>query len=153
MSSRGDCGTFITTTPTVRRGSMLVLNFTHPLTDEQCAQIEALARAPIEEVRVVRVQLNQKEALEPQIMTIVDSVGLSSREWQTRPLLVIPPGYAPAAFVLLAELHGRIGHFPSLVRLRPKPGAITGYEVAEVLNLQTIRDAARERRWQGRVWS
>jgi hypothetical protein len=61
-------------------------------------------------------------------------------------LLVNPPGYAPAAFVLLAELHGRIGHFPSLVRLRPKSGPVTTYEVAELLNLQTIRDAARERR-------
>lgn len=125
---------------------MLLLNFTHPLTDEQYTQIEALADTPIEEVRTVRVQINQEEALEPQIATIVESTGLSSQEWQRRPLLVNPPGYAPAAFVLLAELHGRIGHFPSLVRLRPKYGAVTSYEVAELLNLQTIRDAARERR-------
>ncbi len=125
---------------------MLLLNFTHPLTDDQYAQIEALADTPIEEVRTVRVQINQEEALEPQVATIVDSAGLSSQEWQSRPLLVNPPGYAPAAFVLLAELHGRIGHFPSLVRLRPKSGPVTSYEVAELHNLQTIRDAARERR-------
>ena len=84
--------------------------------------------------------------MEPQITAIVDAVGLSSEEWQTRPLLINPPGYAPAAFVLLAELHGRIGHFPSLIRLRPKPGPVTSYEVAELLNLQTIREAARKRR-------
>ncbi|MFL5624460.1 MAG: CRISPR-associated protein Csx15, partial [Ktedonobacteraceae bacterium] len=66
--------------------------------------------------------------------------------WQTRPLLINPPGFAPAAFVLLAELHGRIGHFPSLIRLRPKAGPVTGYEVAELLNLQSIRDTARLRR-------
>jgi len=125
---------------------MLLLNFTHPLTDDQYAQIEALAGTPIEEVRTVRVQIHQEEPLEPQIVTIVDSAGLSSQEWQSRPLLVNPPGYAPAAFVLLAELHGRIGHFPSLVRLRPKSGPVTTYEVAELLNLQTIRDAARKRR-------
>lgn len=125
---------------------MLLLNFTHPLTDDQYAQIEAFADTPIEEMRTVRVQINQEEALEPQIAAIVDSAGLSSQEWQIRPLLVNPPGYAPAAFVLLAELHGRIGHFPALVRLRPKSGPITSYEVAELLNLQTIRDAARERR-------
>ena len=125
---------------------MLLLNFTHPLTGEQQAQIEALAGAPIEEVREICVRIQQQEALEPQIVTIVDSVGLSSQEWQTRPLLVNPPGYGPAAFVLLSELHGRIGHFPSLVRLRPKSSSITSYEVAELLNLQTIRDAARERR-------
>ena len=125
---------------------MLLLNFSHPLTDDQRAQIAALAGAPIEEVRTIRVQICQEEALASQIAAIVASAGLSSQEWQTRPLLIIQPGYAPAAFVLLAELHGRIGHFPSLVRLRPKPGPITTYEVAELLNLQTIRDAARERR-------
>lgn len=125
---------------------MLILNFTHPLTDQQQAQIEALAHTSIEEVRTIPVQINQAEPLEPQITSIVDATGLSSEEWQTRPLLINPPGYAPAAFVLLAELHGRIGHFPSLIRLRPKPGPVTSYEVAELLNLQTIREAARKRR-------
>ncbi len=125
---------------------MLTLNFSHPLTPEQRAQIEALANTSIEEVRTIPVQIDQGEPLEPQITAIVDAVGLSSEEWQTRPLLINPPGYAPAAFVLLAELHGRIGHFPSLIRLRPKPGPVTSYEVAELLNLQTIREAARKRR-------
>ena len=126
---------------------MLILNFTHPLTLEQRAQIEALAHTSIEEVRTIPVQIDQGEPLEPQITTIVDSVGLSSEEWQTRPFLVNPPGYAPAAFVLLAELHGRIGHFPSLIRLRPLPGSTpTTYEVAELINLQAIREDARRRR-------
>jgi hypothetical protein len=125
---------------------MLILNFTHPLTKSQQAQIEALANTSIEDIRTIPVQIDQAESLEPQITALVDSVGLSSEEWQTRPLLINPPGYAPAAFVLLAELHGRIGHFPSLIRLRPKPGPLTVYEVAELLNLQTIREAARKRR-------
>ena len=125
---------------------MLILNFTHPLTHQQREQIEALAATSIEEVRTIPLQINQEEPLEPQIIAIVDAAGLSSEEWQTRPLVINPPGYAPAAFVLLAELHGRIGHFPALLRLRPKSGAVTSYEVAEVLNLQTIRDAARRRR-------
>jgi hypothetical protein len=125
---------------------MLILNFTHPLTLDQRAQIEALANTSIEEVRNIQVQIVQEESLGPQITTIVDAVGLSSEEWQTRPLLINPPGYAPAAFVLLAELHGRIGHFPSLIRLRPKPGPVISYEVAELLNLQSIREMARKRR-------
>ena len=125
---------------------MLVLNFTHPITHEQQAQIEALADTSAEEVRTIPVQINQEMPLEPQIVSIVEAVGLSSEEWQTLPLLINPPGYAPAAFVLLAELHGRIGHFPSLIRLRPKPGPVTSYEVAELLNLQSIREAARRRR-------
>src|SRR5260370_2361527 len=125
---------------------MLILNFLHLLTSDQRADIEALAYVSVEEVRPVTVQIDRAELLEPQIVTIVDAVGLSSEEWQTRALLINPPGYAPAAFVLLAELHGRIGHFPSLIRLRPKPGPVTTYEVAELLNLQAIREEARLRR-------
>jgi hypothetical protein len=126
--------------------SMLVLNFTHPLTETQHVQIEALAHIHIEEVRAISVQINQDERLAEQITALVNDVGLTSEEWQTKPLLINPPGYAPAAFVLLAELHGRIGHFPSLIRLRPRPGPTTTYEVAELLNLQTVREAARRRR-------
>ncbi len=125
---------------------MLILNFSHPLTDEQKPQIEALAGTSIGEIRTIPVQINQAESLEPQITAIVDAVQLTSEQWQTRPLLINPPGFAPAAFVLLAELHGRIGHFPSLISLRPKPGPVTAYEVAELLNLQTIRESARTRR-------
>lgn len=125
---------------------MLILNFTHPLTDEHKAQIESLACMSVDEIRTIPVQIDQTQPLGPQISTIVDATQLSSQEWQTRPLLINPPGYAPAAFVLLAELHGRIGHFPSLIRLRPRSGSVTIYEVAELLNLQAIREAARQRR-------
>lgn len=125
---------------------MLILNFTHTLTQEQCTQIEVLADTSIEEVRTIPVQINQNKPLEPQITAIVEAIGLSSEEWQTRPLLINPPGYAPATFVLLAQLHRRISHFPALIRLRPKSGSKTTYEVAKLLNLQTIRDQAWKRR-------
>jgi hypothetical protein len=125
---------------------MLILNFTHPLTDEHKTQIEALAGTTIDEIRATPVQIEQDEPLAAQISAIVDAVHLSSEEWQTRPLLINPPGYAQAAFVLLAELHGRIGHFPTLIRLRPKAGPVPAYEVAELLNLQAVREDARKRR-------
>ncbi len=125
---------------------MLILNFTHPLTPDHLTQIEHLADSHIEEVRTIAVQIEQRESLAEQVVAIIDAVGLASGEWQTMPLVINPPGYAPAAFVLLAELHGRMGHFPTLVRLRPKPGPVTSFEVAELLNLQSVREAARRRR-------
>jgi len=126
---------------------MLILNFSHPFTDEQRTQAAELAGRAIDEIRTIAVQIDQESALEPQVRAIIDSVGLTSQEWQTRQLLINPPGYAPAAFVLLAELHGRIGHFPTLIRLRPRAGgAITTFEVAELLNLQTIREESRKQR-------
>ncbi len=125
---------------------MLILNFTHLLTEGHKSQIKVLANTSIDDIQTIPIQIDQSEPLEPQITAIVNSISLSSEEWQTLPLLINPPGYAPAAFVLLAELHGRIGHFPTLIRLRPKPGSVTTYEVAELLNLQTVREAARRRR-------
>lgn len=126
---------------------MIILNFSHPITEQQHAQIVDRSGVVIDDIRTIPVQIDQARDLEPQIRAIIDSVGLSSQEWQTRELLINPPGYAPAAFVLLAELHGRIGHFPTLIRLRPRPGPVTTYEVAELLNLQTIREEARRHRW------
>lgn len=125
---------------------MLILNFSHPLTNDQRTQIEQLAGMPISEIRTIPVQIEQGEPLGPQVVAFVDAVGLAPDEWQTTPLLINPPGYAPAAFVLLAELHGRMGHFPTLLRLRPRQGPVTAFEVAELLNLQTVREMARKRR-------
>jgi hypothetical protein len=125
---------------------MLILNFSHPITPEQRVQIESLADTTISDIRAIPVQIDQAQPLEQQIRSIVDATGLTPEEWQTLPLLINPPGYAPAAFVLLAELHGRIGHFPTLIRLRPKAGPITSFEVAELLNLQTVRENARKQR-------
>jgi hypothetical protein len=78
---------------------------------------------------------------------MVDRLGLAPEAWQTTPLVVNPPGYTPAAVTLIAELHGRMGHFPAVLRLRPVTDSVpTRYEVAEVVNLQTVRDIARTRR-------
>lgn len=38
---------------------MLILNFTHPLTDEHRAQIETLAATVIDEIRVIPVQIDR----------------------------------------------------------------------------------------------
>jgi len=125
---------------------MLLLNFTHPLTAEHKAQIETLGGTSIDEIRTIPLQIDQALPLQAQIAALVDAAGLTSEEWQTQPLLINPPGYAPAASVLLAELHGRIGHFPTLIRLRPKAGPVPAYEVVELLNLQAVREQARIRR-------
>jgi hypothetical protein len=48
---------------------------------------------------------------------------------------------------VLAELHGRMGYFPPVLRLRPVEQALPPrYELAEVINLQAVRDSARKER-------
>ncbi len=127
---------------------MIVLNFSHPLTPEHLQQIEALAGEPVERVITVNnVQFDPALPFAPQMVTLVDNLGLTAEEWQTLPILVNPPAYNFIAVLLLAELHGRMGHFPDHLRLRPVPNAsVTRYEVAEIMNLQAVRDTARRRR-------
>lgn len=126
---------------------MLILNFSHPLTEEQKTQIEALTGQAIAEVRAIPSQMDNARPFAGQIEEMVRAVGLSSAEWQTRPLLINPPAYNFAAVTLTAYLHGLMGYFPPVVRLRPVPEATPPrFEVAEIINLQAVRDAARRER-------
>ncbi len=126
---------------------MIVLNFSHPLTEEQLAQIEALTGQKVERVIEVPTQLDPEAPFAPQVMELVEKVGLSPKEWQTLPILINPPSLNAIAVILLAELHGRMGYFPTIIRLRPVPNAIPPrFEVAELINLQAVRDKAREQR-------
>ena len=126
---------------------MLIINFSHPLTPEQLHQIERLSGESIEEVRNIPVHIDQEQALTPQVIELVNAIVLTPEEWQSRAILINPPGYTPVALVLLAELHGRQGHFPAVLRIRPKQGAVPTFEVAEILNLQEVRDQARRQRY------
>ncbi|MCA9936944.1 MAG: hypothetical protein KC415_23575 [Anaerolineales bacterium] len=126
---------------------MIIINFAHPLTARQCQQIEEMANEPITAVYDTPCQFENSQPLLPQVKGHIDDVPLTSTQWQTEPLLVNPPGLAPAATVLLAELHGRLGYFPTIIRIRPILGSTpTRYEVAELLNLQSVRDTARRQR-------
>ncbi len=131
---------------------MLLLNFTHPITEEQQAQIEALAGQKIERIIAIDSQINPQKPLAPQIVAMADAAGLSPTEWQTAPLLINPPSLNYSAIALLAELHGRMGYFPPIVRLRPVIGPNgqqvipPRFKVAEIINLQALRDEARKRR-------
>lgn len=126
---------------------MLLLNFSHPLTTEHLRQVEAVTGRTIARVIEVHCQVDPHHPLTPQITALVEQTGLSPTEWQTAPLLVNPPSLNFVAVVLLAELHGRCGYFPAHLRLRPIAGNLPPqYEVAEVLDLQALRDNARRKR-------
>jgi hypothetical protein len=126
---------------------MLILNLSHPLTPAHLAQLEALTGQGVERVIEVNSQVDVQQPLAPQVAALVDAAGLSPTEWQTASLLVNLPALNFSAAALLAELHGRCGYFPPCVRLRPIAGKVPPqYEVAEVLDLPAIREAARGKR-------
>lgn len=126
---------------------MLLLNFTHPLPPAQLDRLAELAGRPVVEVRERMAQFDHTRPFADQVAEMVNAVDLSPAQWQTEAILVNPPALAPIAAVLIAELHGRMGYFPAIVRVRPVAGSTPpGYEVAEIINLQAVRDAARQRR-------
>ena len=126
---------------------MILLNFSHPLSPDHLQQIEILTGRKVERVIEIHSQIDPQQPLSPQVTALVSQTGLSPADWQTLPLLVNPPSLNFIAVILLAELHGRCGYFPAHLRLRPVQGSLPPqYEVAEVLDLQGLRDAARQKR-------
>jgi hypothetical protein len=126
---------------------LVLLNFSHPFTAEQLRKLEELAGKKVDRVIEINAQIDSQQAIAPQVIAMADRAGLGPHEWQTLPIIVNPPSLNFSAVTLLAELHGRCGYFPAAVRLRPISGSIPPhFEVAEILNLQAIREQARGRR-------
>ncbi len=126
---------------------MIVVNFAHPLTAEQRAGVEQQSGQAIERVIDVKTQFDPGLPYAGQAQQLLSAAGLSADEWQTLPLLISLPSYNAIAALLLAELHGRCGYFPAILRLRPVPDTTPPrFEVAEIINLQTVRDGARDQR-------
>jgi len=123
---------------------MILLNFSHPLTADQRAQLIELTGDAIAREIDLKVQFDAAQPFGPQLAALLAQVPLSAHAWQTEPLLINPPSLNFIALLLLAELHGRMGYFAPCVRLRPVAGSMPPrFEVAEILNLQAVRDAAR----------
>lgn len=125
----------------------ILLNFSHPLTSAHLKHIESVTGQRVERVIEVNSQIDTQQPLVPQVIALVDACGLTGEEWETLPLLINPPALNFIAVTLLAELHGRMGYFPTVLRMRSVPNATPPrFEVAELVNLQAVRDAARRKR-------
>lgn len=127
--------------------SLTIINFAHPLTAEQAAQVKELTGATKVRVIEVRTQLDPVQPFAEQMRALVDRLSWTAEEWQSEALLVNLPSLSFAAALVLTELHGRMGHFPTVMRLRAvKDSTPPQFEVAEIVNLQVMRDEARQRR-------
>ena len=126
---------------------MILLNFSHPLTGPQRSQIEALLGRAIDQELAALPQFDEQQPFGPQVDTLLAQLPLTPAQWQGEPILVVLPSLNFIAAALLAELHGRMGYFPPVVRIRPVAGVTPRqFEVAEVIDLQALREAARHRR-------
>jgi len=127
----------------------LVLNFSgHPVLPCQKQEIDRhMHWTSSDVINVALGNVPEDQNFADFITKAVERAGLLPEEWQATPLVVIPAGYSPIWSVVLAELHGRLGYFPDVVRLRSasKPSA-EQFEVAEIMNLREVRHQSRSKR-------
>jgi|SRR5579859_165260 len=127
-------------------GTIQIFNFAHPFTEAQQVQLTQMLDEPFD-VRLVPTQIDRGVLLAEAARTLADAVGLTPDAWQTMPFIINPPSLAPLALAVMAEIHGRCGHFPAILNIRPVPSMLgTSYEIAEIVNLQALRETARTRR-------
>ena len=126
---------------------MHILNFSHPLTDAQLARIRELTGEEDITVHHIQTHFDNDQPFGPQLNDLVARIPLSSHQLQTEPILLVPPALNFIAAMLLAHLHGLMGYFPPIIRIAPVAGSLPPrYHVAEIIDLQAIRNAARARR-------
>jgi len=127
--------------------AMILVNFSHPLTAAQLVAIETLAEEKIARIIEVKTHFNEVQPYTEQLRALIEATGLTAAQWQQERLLINPPSLSAIATLVMAELHGRMGYFPTVLRLRPITGSAPPlFEVAEILNLQAVREQARQQR-------
>lgn len=126
---------------------MILLNFSHPLSAEQLLIAESLVSSKFTSIIDIKTHLDHQTSFPSQVKKLVGDIPLTSQQWQNSKILLVPPSLSIVSCILLSELHGRMGYFPAVLRVKPVPGSTPPvFEPAEVLNLQAIRDASRENR-------
>lgn len=124
-----------------------VVNFSHPLTREQITAFERLSGWHVGPIVSVPTHCDLSRSFAEQAACLVDAAGLTAEQWQSHRLAIVPPSLSPIACLVIAEIHGRAGYFVPVVRLRPRTGALPPvFELAEILDVQGQREAARARR-------
>jgi len=95
----------------------------------------------------VKTHFDPEKSFTDQTRALVESLNIDSNTWQTELILINPPAFNAIALALFAELNGRMGYFPAIIRLKPIPGSTPPrFAFAEIINLQAIREQARSQR-------
>lgn len=127
---------------------MYIINFSHPITQELIGQIERISQQKVEQVFTIPVEFDNKNDFTPQMQELMKKMSLTPLQLQTEPILVNLPSLNFIAALLLADLHGRMGYFAPVLRIRSVEGSTPRkFEVAEILDLQTVRDNNRKERF------
>jgi hypothetical protein len=124
---------------------MLLLNFAHELFPEDITAVEAISGQTVSRlIERLNPYFDVQRSYEEQARELVDSLQLEPDEWRP-PILVNLPSFGVITALVLADIHGRLGHFPAVLRLRPvKDAKVRQFEVAEIIDVEAIRDKSRK---------
>lgn len=126
---------------------MILINFSHPLSQANIQQIKNLTQKNVDCTLNHLADFDPKQSFSSQAVKLADQVELTPLQWQTEPILVILPALNFIAAAILAELDGRMGYLPTIIRLREVEGILPRcWEIAEIIDLHEIRSRARRKR-------
>jgi len=126
---------------------MLLINFSHSLTKPQISEINKRLSKKVDQIVTCEVHFDNDQDFSDQVRKLFGSGRIPTDRFQKEPFLVILPSHSFIAGLVLAELHGRMGHFPAVVRISPETSNLPlVYRVAEIIDLQAVRDNARKDR-------
>lgn len=131
---------------------MILLNFSHPITDAQHTEIIDALDLDKDEGLIIKdipCSLNLDRPLAPQIVALADAAELTTNDWCAYYIIINPPALSIAAVMLTVEIRGRCSYHPSLVRFKPQANTSPPiYVLAEIVDLNDQQASARERKWQ-----
>jgi hypothetical protein len=122
---------------------MILINFSSELNHSQIDQAESLLHKPINKIINLPAKIDPDLPILPQLKALIAQLPLSAEQLKTEAILINPPTQSYLTALLLAELHGRMGRFPPILRIYLQPfGMLPRMVVADVLDLQAIEDSA-----------
>jgi len=138
--------------------NLILINFSgHSMTEEQKTQVmdhyQTLAKQTppallyFEPDQRVLLHFDKSKPYYPQAALLFDSIPFTREQLENSAVVVAVPSNADIAAFFLAVYHGRVGRFPAIVRRREHD--MPPFIVAEIANLETIRQNARQQRYQG----
>ncbi len=122
---------------------MILINYNRPLKPDQINQVEAIIHEGIERVIDLGVpELDVDAPVQPQLKALTKRLERLDLDLQKEPVIILLPPQNYQAVMVMADLHGRMGYFPRVIRtlLRTGGGLFPRHDAVEVLDPQALED-------------